>query len=513
MIEIRQTLRQLLRAPGFTLTTMLTLAIGLGATIAIFAVVNGVLIKSLPFADAGRLVSLTHRSQQLGATENLPASSAIYFTYRDHNRAFESVALWQADAASVTAPGDSEEVRAMLVTFELLPMLGVVPALGRAFVQTDDQPDSAPTVMLSHAFWQRRFGGAENALGAQLVVDGVAHTIIGVLPQDFRFLRRPADVLLPMRPVPALSFVGPLGENGIARLRAGVTLEEANADVGRMIPIVAETFPPVPGMDPQALRNLRLLPDVKPLKEAFVGDLEDVLWVLLGTIVMLLAIACANVANLHLVRTEGRSRELAIQAALGATRAGLALGVVRESMLLGLAAGALGLAFATLALPALLATAADELPSVITITIDGTVLAFALAASLASGAFFGIAPALRYSGSRLAGMLTSAGRGHSMSRDRHRVHHGLIAAQVAFALILLVASGLVARTFQSLLDVEPGFVAPDAVQTVSVSLPEGAVPDFPRAVRMFHRMQDAIGSLAGVESVGFASRVPLGGQG
>src|SRR5690606_38206581 len=170
------------------------------------------------------------------------------------------------------------------------------------------------------------------------------------------------EVLLPMRPVRALSFVGPLGENGLARLREGVTLDEANADVERMIPIVAETFPPVPGMDPQALGNLRLRADVKPLKETFVGDLEDVLWVLMGTIAMLLAIACANVANLHLVRTEGRAQELAIQSALGASSGTLAIGLLCESVLLGLAGGVLGLAFAALALPVLLAAAADELP-------------------------------------------------------------------------------------------------------------------------------------------------------
>src|SRR5690606_9896041 len=177
MIELGQTVRRLFRAPGFSIASVLTLAIGIGATVAIFAVVNGILLKPLPFSESDRLVSLTHRIPEQGL-ENLPASSAIYFTYKDHNRTFESVALWQG----VTAPGEPEEVPAMLATFEFLPTLGVAPALGRAFTEADDQADSVPTVMLSHAYWQRRFGGAESVLGQDLVVDGSPHRIIGVLP-------------------------------------------------------------------------------------------------------------------------------------------------------------------------------------------------------------------------------------------------------------------------------------------------------------------------------------------
>jgi predicted permease len=504
MLELRLTARRLWRAPGFTFATVLTLAIGIGATIAIFTVVNGILLRPLPFPESDRLVSLTHRVPQSG--NSVPASTAIYFTYRDNNRTFEAVALYSAQSASVTERGDPEQVRSMDVTFEFLGALGVAPALGRTFVAADDRPDSVPTVMLSHAYWQRRFGGAENALGQDLVVDGAAHTIIGVLPRGFRFLSRPADILLPMRPDPAVSFVGPFGERGLARLRDGVTLAEADTDIERMIPILKETFPPVRGFDVQAFR---LEPDVKPLKETFVGDLDDVLLVLMGTIGMLLAIACANVANLHLVRTQGRAHELAIQSALGASRGRITLALLRESLLLGLIGGVLGVGLAALALPVLLATAGEELPAVLAVTIDPTVLVFAVAVSLASGAIFGTVPALRYAGPRVAGMLRAGGRGHSTSRERHRAQHGLIAAQVAFALILLVASGLMIRTFQSLLDVDPGFVAPAQVQTVSVSLPPAAVPEFSGAVRMFEQMQTAIGLLAGVESVGFASRLPL----
>jgi predicted permease len=502
MPELLQTVRRLLRTPGFTLTTVLTLAFGLGATIAIFAVVNGILLRPLPFPDAERLVSLMHRVPEGGERF---ASPAIYFTYRDNNRTFESVALYLPQRAAVTEPGDPEQLRSMDVTFDFLGTLGVAPALGRAFTPDDDRPGSVPTVILSDAYWRRRFG-AQNVLGQELVIDGVAHTIIGVLPRDFRFLQQPVEILLSMQPDPATSFVGPIGERGIARLRDGVTLEEANADVARMQPILKESFPPTPGLDPQAFQ---LEPNVKTLKETFIADLDNVLLVLMGTIGMLLAVACANVANLHLVRTEARAQELAIRSALGASRGRIVLALLRESVLLGIAGGALGLVLAAVVLPVLLATAAADLPTVLEVTIDPTVIAFALGVSLVAGVVFGAAPVLRYAGPGVADALRAAGRGYSTSRERHRVHRSLIAAQVAFALILLIASGLMIRTFESLLDVDPGFVAPDEVQTVSVVLPPGRVPEMPRAVRMFEQMQSAVASLPGVESVGFAQCPPL----
>ncbi len=504
MLEFRQTIRRLWRARSFTLTTILTLALGIGATIAIFTVVNGILLRPLPFADADRLVALLHRLPEGG---NAFASPAIYFTYRDNNRTFESLALYMPQRAAVTEPGDPEQLRSMDVTFDFLSVLGVAPALGRAFAPDDDRPGSVPTVMISDAYWQRRFG-AQNVLGQQLVVDGVAHTVIGVLPRDFRFLQQPVDLLLPMQPDRARSFVGPIGERGIARLRDGVTIEEANADVARMQPILKESFPPTPGFDPDALQ---LEPNVTPLKDTFIADLANVLWVLMGTIGMLLAVACANVANLHLVRTEARAQELAIQSALGASRRRIVLSLLRESVLLGIAGGVLGLLLAALLLPVLLATAAADLPTVLAVTIDPTVIVFALGVSLVAGVVFGAAPVLRYAGPRVSNALRAAGRGYSTGRERHRVHRSLIAAQVAFALMLLIAAGLMFRTFQSLLDVDPGFVAPDEVQTVSVVLPPGRVPEMPRVVRMFEQMENALASLPGVESVGFAQCPPLMG--
>ena len=506
MIHLRQTLRRLLRAPAFSVTTVLTLAIGIGATTAIFSVVNGVLLKPLPYPDSDRLVALRHRSND---QDNHAASEALYFTYREHSETFESVAIYSGNTATVTGAGEPEEVRRFMSTHEFLPTLRVTPLLGRTFVAADDVPGSAPTVILSHGYWQRKFGGAENALGQSLVVDGAPHEIVGVLPPTFRFLEGPADILTPAQPIRAFAFVPSIGPRGIARLKDGVTLEQASADVERMIPIYIDSFPIVPGLTKDAVLAMQFGPNLRLLKDDVVGELDDVLWVLMGTIAMLLVIACANVANLALVRTEARGHELAIRAALGAGSARITRGLLLESVVLGLAGGALGLAFATAMLPALLSLAAQNLPSALDIAIDPAVLAFTLVISLAAGLLFGSIPALKYLGTRVATALLSSGRAQSASRARHRTRNSLVVAQVALASILLVASGLMIRTFQSLRDVDPGLTDPYTIQTVRISIPQAAVPEFPRVVRMQNDIMDRLAAIPGVESVGFAHRLPL----
>ncbi len=506
-MQLAQTFRRLARAPGFTLTTLLTLAVGIGATTAIFSVVNGVLLQPLPYPDSDRLVELRQRSANTG-NNWLPISPPIYFTYRDHNETLESIVLWTRGTANITGSAEPEEVPTIRTTFELLPTLGVVPELGRGFDANDDAVGSPKTVVLSHAYWQRRFGGAGDAVGRLLVVDGAPHEIIGVLPRSFRFGRDAADVLLPMQLNRATAFVGPLGENGLARLRTGVTIEGANADLERLYPVMLATFPSMPGMNPEVFRNLRLAPDVVTLKDAVVGDLDDVLWILLGTIGILLLVACANVANLLLVRTEGRSRELAVRAALGASRARLGTGLLLESALLALVGGALGLALAAIVLPGLLALAAAELPDVLTIAVDPTVIVFALATSIGAGLLFGALPALKYMAA--GGAKTPvAGRAHTEGRDRRHAQRALVIGQVALALVLLVAAGLMIRSFQELRSIDPGFVDPEEVQTVAITVPQGSVPEFALVIQILSDMQDRLAEIPGVEDVGFVSRLPL----
>jgi predicted permease len=509
MAELRQTIRRLFRSPGFTLTTVLTLGVGIGATIAIFSVVNGILLKPLPFPDSDRLIALVHQAPGVGATE-LAASPAFYLTYKEHNTTFESVALWAENTSGITGAGDPEEVPRLMGTHELLPTLGVQPLLGRTFNEAEGQRGAAPTVILSYGYWQRRFGGAENVLGQALVADGTPREIIGVLPRDFRFTQRPADIVTPDIMVGGVPFVPSTGERGVARLKQGVTLEEASADVARMIPIYLDSHPVVPGLTREAVDAMQIGPNLRTLKDYIVGDLDDVLWVLMGTIGMLLLIACANVANLQLVRTEIRGQELAIRAALGAARGRIARGLLAESLLLGLMGGVVGLAVAAMALPLLLAVAGDNLPAALAITIDPTVLAFAPAISLAAGLTFGLIPVITYARVQAAKRLSGMGRTMSSSRERQRARNALVVAQVAFALVLLVASGLMIRTFQSLRDVDPGFTEAHQIQTFRILIPQAAVPEFPRVVRLQNDIVDRVAAIPGVESVGFSTRQLLG---
>jgi predicted permease len=505
-------MRRLLRSPGFTLTTVLTLGVGIGATIAIFSVVNGILLKPLPLPNSDRLIALVHQAPGAGIAET-SASPAFYQTYREHNRAFESVALWNEGTASITGAGEPEEVPSLSGTYELLATLGVQPLLGRTFAEAEGQRGGPGAVILSYGYWQRRFGGAENVLGQTLVVGGVASEIIGVLPPDFRFAQEPVAIVTPDSLKDGFPFVPSTGWRGVARLKEGVTLEEASADVARMIPIYLDSHPIVPGMTRAEVDAMQMGPNLRTLKDDIVGDLDDVLWVLMGTIGMLLLVACANVANLQLVRTEVRGQELAIRAALGAARGRIARGLLVESLLLGVMGGVVGLAVAAMGLPLLLAVAGDNLPTALAITIDPTVLAFSPAISLLVGLVFGLIPVLKYAGVHAAKRLSGVGRMMSSSRERHRARNVLVVAQVALALVLLVGSGLMVRTFQSLRDVDPGFTQPDDIQMFRVTIPQSAAPDLAGLVRLQSAIVDRLAATPGVESVGFSTRQLLGQPG
>ncbi len=512
MAQLRQTIRRLFRAPAFTVTTVLTLALGIGATIAIFSVVNGVLLKPLPLPDSERLIALVHQAPGAGIEET-SASPAFYQTYREHTTTFDSVALWNEGTASITGPGDPEEVPSLSGTYELLATLGVQPLLGRTFTEADGQRGAPSTVIISYGYWQRRFGGAENAVGQTLAVGGGASEIIGVLPPDFRFTQEPIAIVTADVMKEGFPFVPSTGWRGVARLKEGVTLEQVSADVARMIPIYLDSHPIVPGMTRAAVDAMQIGPNLRTLKDDLIGDLDDVLWLLMGTIAMLLLVACANVANLQLVRTEIRGQELAIRAALGAARGRIARGLLAESLLLGVMGGVVGLAIASLGLPLLLALAGDTLPTALKITIDSTVLAFTPVISIVAGLLFGLIPVLKYAGVHAAKKLSGLGRTMSSSRERHRARNALVVAQVALALVLLVASGLMIRTFESLRDVDPGFMEPDEIQMFRVAIPQSEAPEIAAIVRLQQDIVERLAAIPGVESVGLATRQLLGQQG
>src|SRR5690606_36104676 len=320
---LRRVVRRLLRTPLFTTMAVATLAVGIGANAAMFSVVRGVLLKPLPFHEPDRLVGVWHSAPGMNAPL-VNQGPAFDFVYREQNRVFTDTGMWDDWQVTVTGAGEPERITALMVTVGVLPLLGLPPALGRLFTAADAAPGAPRTAMLTHGYWQRRFGGAPDVIGRSITVDGNPVEVIGVLPPSFRFLRSNASILMPLQLDRAQVWVGNFSYQGIARLRPGVTLEQANADVARMIPLVLEQFPLPPGFTLEMFRDIRLMPNVRPLSADVIGDVGRVLWILLGTVGIVLLIACANVANLFLVQAEGRQQEFAVRTALGAGPARIA---------------------------------------------------------------------------------------------------------------------------------------------------------------------------------------------
>jgi len=508
--RVNRIARRLWRAPLFSTVAVLTLAIGIGANTAIFSVVNGVLLKPLPFHAPESLVGVWHTAPGI----NIPLLNqgpTNYFVYRDESRTFEDFALWDGTSVSITGSGEPERVQTLLVTDGLLGILGVNPALGRHFTREDDSPGAPDRLMVTNAFWERKFGGDPSAVGRMLMVEGKPHEVIGVLPESFRFLGRNPQVLMPFRFNRAEVHVGNFSYQGIARLKRGVTIEQANADVARMLPLTVERFPLPPGFSRQMFGDARIGPRVRPLAEDVTGDVGQTLWILLGTVGLVLLIACANVANLFLVRAEGRQQELAIHAALGASWRRITWELLSESLTLATLGGAVGLALAYGGIGVLGAIAPDGLPRVEEIGIDARVLVFTVVISLVAGLLFGILPVLKFARPQLASALKEGGRLSSAGRARHRARNTLVVAEIALAVILLVASGLMVRTFQAMRKVDPGFTRPEEVLTVRISIPPSLVSDPVQTARMHEEIAGRISQLPGVRSVGVTSSVTMDG--
>jgi putative ABC transport system permease protein len=509
--QVKHVLRRLMRSPIFTAVTLATVAIGIGANSAIFSVVNGVLLKPLPYADAERLVGVWQSAPGIGINE-LQLSFSDYFTFLDENRSFQEFGLWNGDSVSITGLGAPEQVQSLDVTSGILPALGVQPAIGRWFSAKDDSPGSPATAILTYGYWTRKFGGDPSAIGRRIVVDGEAKEIIGVMPQSFRFLDQKLDLIVPFQSDRGKATLGNFSFQGIARLKPGVSLAQANLDLARMIPIVNTKFPPPPGFSVKLFEDVKVLPDVHPLKQDVIGDLGRVLWVLMGSIGVVLLIACANVANLLLVRAEGRQQELAIRSSLGANWTEIARELLMESVFLGVAGGVLGLGLAYAGLKVLVSIAPASLPRLQDISIDPRVLLFTLAISLGAGLLFGLIPVLKYGAPSMASVLRAGGRTLSQSKERHRVRNTLVVLQVALALILLISSGLMIRTFQALQRVQPGFTNAGQLQTVRLYIPDAQVKEPERVARMLQEMQQKISGIPGVSSASFANWVPTDGN-
>src|SRR5262245_5577707 len=509
---LKHTLRRMVHGPGFTAITLIALALGIGANTAIFSVVEGVLIRPLPYPDADRIVGVRHAAPGITSISGkVNCAPTMFFTYRETNQTFEEFGLWSGGGASITGIAEPEQVRVLFMTDGVLDALGVKPALVRWLSKADAQPDAEGAVLLTHGYWQRRFGRDPAVVGRNLIVDGKPRSIIGVMPQEFTFLIPNAELILPHQFDRNKLFLGNFSFQGVARLKPGVTLEQANADVARMLPIWLDAWPSPPGFDSGLFKNARLGPKVIPFKEDVVGDIGNVLWLLMGTIGLVLLIACANVANLLRVRAEGRQQAPAIRAALGAGWGRLAREMLLESLLLGLIGGALGLGLTYIALRALVAAGPATLPRLNEIGIDPTVLAFTFIVSVMAGLLFGLIPVIKYAGPHIAASLLGGGRALSHSRERHRARNVLVVAQIALALVLLVGSGLMIRTFQKLRSVQPGFTQPEQVQLLRISIPEAQVAQPEQVMRMQNAILDKLAAIPGVQSVAFANGSPMEG--
>ena len=511
--QLRQVLRRLWRAPIFTIVTLITLAAGVGANIAVFSVVEGVLLKPLPYPHAETLVGVWHTAPGLNLDEvNMAPSN--YFIYREQNRVFQDIGVYEGDSVAITGQGSPEQVHALDVTDGVLPILGVAPMLGRWFSPADTKSGAPDTVMLDYGCWQRRFGSDRSVIGRTIAVDGKPRQVIGVMPRNFRFLDgEPPALFLPLQFDRNKTVLGQFSYDGIARLRPGVTLAEANTDIQRLIPTVWSSFPAPPGFNINLFQKARLGPKVRPLSQDVVGDIGKLLWVLMGSIGVVLLIACANVANLLLVRAEGRHRELAIRGALGATRWNIAADFLLESLVIGILGSCLGLLLAEGALRLLVAIAPQGLPRLQDIGIDLSVLAFTVGISLFCSLLFGSIPALRYAGARIGTGLREGSRTASQGRERHRTRNTLVIVQVCLAFVLLICSGLMIRTFRALTHVDPGFDSKAGIQTVRLNIPDAEVPKADSVVHMEQAIAQRMAAIPGVTAVALGNSVPMdGGQ-
>ncbi len=500
---LRINVRRLVRSPLFTVIAVLTLAVGIGATTAIFSVVNGVLLEPLPYPESARLVYVGLEAPGLGY-DQVPFSDAFYTLVRDNGTAFAGVASYSQERVHLTGEGTPEELPAARVTPGFFSTLRVVPQLGRAFTRDDAVPGAEPVAVIGHGLWQRRFGGDPTTIGRTVRMDGVDRRVVGIAPAGFAYPTQRTSIWRPLEIDEANLNVGNFSYPSLGRLADGVAVEAARADIDRIIAMIAEAWPEE--IPPGLMEQARFGPVVTPLKKLIVGDVTRPLWVVLGTVGLVLLIACANVANLFLVRAESRGREVAVRSAMGAGRGRLARFFLTESVSLALVGGAVGIALARGGIAWLTALAPASIPRLHEIGMDPVVLLFTLAVSVLAGLVFGAFPVLRFDGLDLVTALKE-GRTTTSGRRRHRTRNALVVVQVALALVLLVGSGLMVRSFQALRSVEPGFEA-EGVLTFQLALPDAEYDDGARQ-RFYRQLQDRLAGMPGVASVGITSGLPL----
>jgi len=502
--ELTQAARTLAKRPGYALVAAFTLALGIASNVAIFTVVNAVLLEPLPYPQADRIVTVTHQAPglQLPSAE-LQISPGLLDFYRESSRTLTRIGAYETGDRNLTGTGHPERVSTVSVTPEVFDVLTVRPELGRTLSEADVLKDAPLVVILTHGLWQSHFGGDRNVVGRRVEVDGVRAEIVGVMPAGFAFPDARTRLIAPLWLDPANEF-GAFGPRSVARLAQGMTLTAAQQEIAALQRRIPEKFPDV---EREFLERAGWAGTVTPLRDRMVSDVSTMLWILFGTVALVLLIAGANVANLFLVRAESRQREVAVRAALGAGRWRLARTFLAESLVLALAGGALGSLMAWAAVRLLVAYTAFTLPRIHEVRFDGTVLTFAVALSIIAGLVLGALPMLHLAGRSFVALLRDGGRGNTATRSRHRVRNLLIAGQVAMALLLLVASGLMLRSAQRLYAVDPG-IKTDAVLAAGVSL--GPRSDRAQAVGFYRQVLDEAARLPGVIASGASNSLPIG---
>jgi putative ABC transport system permease protein len=510
--SLRLAWRSLRRTPAFTISAVLTLVIGIGAAVAIFAVINGVLLRPLPYGDPARLVGAWHALPGV-SIEKGNQTSGTYFTYKRFARSIANMGLSQQGAVNLAAPGaggEPERVQVAFITASLLPTLQVSPLKGRNFSDAEDIPNGPRVVIISELLWRTRFGSDENIIGRMIEVNGVSREVVGVLPASFRYPASETRLWFPMELDPNASFSGGFNYDGVARLADGVSIEAAQRDFAAVLPRMVEVFPNMaPGVSTQlVLDQAKPRPILIPLREDLTSSIAGTLWMVGAAAGLVLLVACANVANLVLVRADSRHRELAVREALGAGRRRVMTHFLSESVLLAAISGAIGLVVAWLAIRTLVVAAPANIPRLAELNVDPMTVVFTIALTALVAVLTSVIPALRVGRLPLSSALREGGRSGTVGRSQQRLRGAMVSVQIALALVVLAGSGLLLRSFQRLTAVKPGFDSHN-VATFWLALPRARYANDSAIVQFWSNVVQRTAAIPGVRSVSVTSRLPL----
>ncbi len=500
--DLRYAGRVLRKNPGFTAVAVATLAIGIGANTAIFSVAHAVLLRPLPFRDPGSLCLITERMPTIPV---VGPSWLNFQDWRDRTRSFD-LAPARNTTMTLTGAGDPERLQAQQASAALFPLLGVQALRGHTFTPEEDRPGAAPAVLLGYGFWQRRFGGAADAVGKSITLDRTSYTVAGILPASYQLIQ-PADVVVPFHPwaatLPPNDRSWHPGIIAVGRLRRGVSFDAARADMAAVMKGLEQQYP-------DANHNVGI--NVNRMHDQLVENIRPALLVLLGAVGAVLLIACANIANLLLARATARRREIAMRTAIGAGRGRLLRQLLTESVLLAIGGGAAGILLAHLSIPPLVALAGTSIPNVGPVAVDYPVLLFVCGAVMLAGLLFGLGPALQSVRLDLASALNEGSRGSTASGGQKRLRGALVVSEIAFAIVLLIGAGLLLRSFDRLQSVEPGF-RPRNLLVADVPVSPRAYPQPGARMDFYDRLLERARALPGVTSAGAASFLPVSGGG